>query len=293
MEHLSDASQRLKRKGTAAMLAASFCFSLGGLFIKLIPWNPLAINGARNLIACCVIGLYIRMTGHKLKLNKTVLVGALCMAGVTTLYAIANKLTTAGNTIILQYTAPIWIIVFMLVFFGKKPGKREICAILIVLAGIVCFFLESLSTGKVLGDILALLSGIFYAGVFMLNEFEKGDALSSMFFGQLVCGVFLSPLVLRESEFGAAVLIPVFLLGAVQVGLAYVFFSAGTKYTDPVTASIINAIEPVLNPILVAVFYGERLGRLSLVGAAIVVCAILWYNLAGLRSTGAKIERTD
>ena len=172
-----------------------------------------------------------------------------------------------------------------------KPGKREISAILIVLAGIVCFFLESLSTGKVLGDILALLSGIFYAGVFMLNAFEKGDALSSMFFGQLVCGVFLSPLVLRESEFGAAVLISVFLLGAVQVGLAYIFFSTGTKYTDPVTASIINAIEPILNPVLVAVFYGERLGRLSLVGAVIVVCGILWYNLAGLGSTHAEKGR--
>ena len=47
------------RMGTAAMLAASFCFSLGGLLMKIIPWNPLAINGARNLIACCVIGAYI------------------------------------------------------------------------------------------------------------------------------------------------------------------------------------------------------------------------------------------
>ena len=288
MESSSFVRPDMRRKGTAAMLCASFCFSLGGLFIKLIPWNPLAINGARNLIACCVIGLYILVTGHRLKLNGTVLIGAVSLAGVTTLYAMANKLTTAGNTIILQYTAPIWIIVFLFLFFGKKPGKREISAIFIVLAGIVCFFLESLSTGKLLGDILALLSGIFYAGVFMLNEFEKGDALSSVFFGQLLCGIFLSPLVLRETEFGAAVLIPVFLLGAVQVGLAYIFFSIGTKYTDPVTASIINALEPILNPVLVAVFYGEHLGKLSLVGAAIVICGILWYNLAGLKSPARK-----
>ena len=276
----------LRRKGTAAMLCASFCFSLGGLFIKVIPWNPLAINGARNLIACCVIGLYILATRHRLKWNSTVFVGAVCMAGVTTLFAVANKLTTAGNTIILQYTAPIWIIVFLFLFFGKRPGKREISAILIVLAGILCFFFESLSQGKILGDVLALLSGIFYAGVFMLNEFEKGDALSSMFFGQLLCGVCLSPLVLRETEFGSGVLIPVILLGTVQVGLAYVFFSVGTKHTDPVTASIINALEPILNPLLVAVFYGERLGRLSMVGAVIVVCAVLWYNLGSDKAAG-------
>ena len=123
------------------------------------------------------------------------------------------------------------------------------------------------------------MSGIFYAGVFMLNSFEKGDALSSVFFGQIACGVFLSPLVVYETDFSAPVLISVFLLGAVQVGIAYIFFTFGTKYTDPVTASIINALEPILNPILVAVFYGEMLGRISIVGAVIVLCGILYYNL--------------
>ena len=132
----------LRRKGTAAMLCASFCFSLGGLFIKVIPWNPLAINGARNLIACTVIGIYIWITHHKIRFNLTVLVGAISMAGVTTLFAIANKLTTAGNTIILQYTAPIWIVILMFLIFGQKPDRIAIVSILIVLAGILCFFFE-------------------------------------------------------------------------------------------------------------------------------------------------------
>ncbi len=269
--------------GILMMVAASVCFSLGGLLIKLIPWNPLAINGARNLIASCVIGLYILCTRHRLKWNFTVFVGAVSMAGVTTLFAIANKLTTAGNTIILQYTAPVWIILLMMLFFGKKPGRLELITIVFVLAGILCFFYEGLSAGRWLGDLLALLSGIFYAGVFMLNQFERGDALSSMFFGQLACGIFLSPLALQETVFTPQVLTAVFVLGAVQVGLAYIFFSYGTRYTDPVTASIIGAIEPILNPVLVALFYGEQLGRLSLIGAAMVVCAVLYYNIASIR----------
>ena len=268
-----------KSLGTAAVLAASLCFSTGGLLMKIVPWNPLAINGVRNVIAAVVIGLYILATHHKLKFNFTVLVGAVSMAGVTTLFSIANKLTTAGNTIILQYTAPIWIVILMFLIFGKKPDRTALISIFIVLAGILCFFFEALSTGKWLGDLCALLSGIFYAGVFMLNSFEKGDALSSVFFGQIACGVFLSPLVVHETDFSAPVLISVFLLGAVQVGIAYIFFTFGTKYTDPVTASIINALEPILNPILVAVFYGEMLGRISIVGAVIVLCGILYYNL--------------
>lgn len=271
--------KEIRRFGMVMMLMASICFATGGLFMKMIPWNPLAINGARNLIACVVIGIYLLVTRHKLKINPTVLLGAVSLAGVTTMYAIANKLTTAGNTIILQYTAPIWIMVMMYLFFHKKPNRTGIISILIVFAGILCFFFEGLSTGKWLGDLVALLSGVFYAGVFMLNSFEKGDALSSVFLGQLICGIVLSPLMRYEADFSTPVLLSVFFLGAVQVGLAYIFFTTGTKIMDPLTASIINALEPILNPVLVAIFYGERLGRLSLAGAVIVICGILYYNV--------------
>ena len=270
--------------GTVCMLLAAFLFSLGGLLIKLIPWNPLAINGVRNAIACVVIGCYILATHHKIKFNLTVFCGAVCLFGVTTLFAAANKMTSAGNTIVLQYSAPIWIIVLMYLFFRKKPGKAEMTAVLVVLAGILCFFFESLSTGKWLGDALALLSGIFYAGVFMLNSFEKGDALSSVFFGQLLSAILLSPFVRFETEFGMSTLAAIFVLGSLQVGIAYIFFTTGTKYTDPVTASIIGALEPILNPVLVAIFYGEMLGRLSLVGAAIVILGVLVYSLQQLKT---------
>ena len=283
----SHAGGSSRMRGTAAMLAASLCFSLGGLLIKLVPWNPLAINGARNLVACLVIGGYILAIRHRLRFNFTVLGGAVSMFGVTTLFAAANKLTTAGNAIILQYTVPVWIMLLMYLFFRQKPGRLQLMAIPAVLAGILCFFLESLSAGRWLGDLLALISGLFYAGVFMLNSFEKGDALSSMFFGQLMSAVLLTHLVRFETDFSAPVLFSLFLLGAVQVGLAYIFFSIGTRYTDPVTASIINALEPVLNPILVAVFYGEMLSPLSIVGAVIVICGILFYQILSARQPAA------
>ena len=281
---MSSESKKPKFPGSAFVLCASLCFSTGGILMKFVPWNPLAINGVRNVIAAIVIGLYILATHHKLKFNLTVLIGAISMAGVTTLFSIANKLTTAGNTIILQYTAPIWIVILMFFIFGTKPNRTALISIAIVFAGILFFFFESLSTGRWLGDFCALLSGVFYAGVFMLNSFEDGDSLSSVFIGQLMCGVLLSPMVLRETVFTAPVLLSVFLLGAVQVGLAYIFFTTGIKYTDPVTASIINALEPILNPILVAVFYGEMLGTLSLIGAAVVICGILYYNIKSIRA---------
>ncbi len=281
-------SERLKKKGTLAMLAASLCFSTGGVLIKLIPWGPLAINGVRNLIAACVIGIYMAVLRHRIRLAPAVWLGALCMAGVTTAFTMATKLTTAGNAIVLQYTAPVWILLFMAMFYGRKPGRHEIASVAIVLAGIFCFVCDSLSTGRYLGDLLGLLSGLFYAGVFMLNQFEGGDALSSMFLGQLSCGILLSPFAFMETDFSPKVMAAVFILGAVQVGMAYIFFSIGTRHTGPITAAIINAVEPILNPVLVAVFYGEGLGIFSLAGAMIVIGGILFYNLSGRVRSGVS-----
>ncbi len=268
------------------MLAAAFLFSTGGLLMKLSCWNPLTVNGVRNLIACGVIGTYLLLTHHKVRLNKTIAAGAVCVISATTMYSVANRLTTAGNTVVLQYTAPVWVVILMYLLFRKKPGRLELSAIGIVLAGIICFFIDSLSVGHMAGDLCALCAGLFFAGMFMMNTFENGDALSSMFIGQLITGVVLSPLLIRETDFRAAAVIPVLLLGLFQIGISYIFFSYGTANTDPVTASVINALEPILNPILVAVFYGEMLGRLSLAGAFIVIGGVLFYNLAQIRKTG-------
>ncbi|MBR5007129.1 MAG: DMT family transporter, partial [Clostridia bacterium] len=68
-------------------------------------------------------------------------------------------------------------------------------------------------------------------------------------------------------------------LGFVQQGLAQMSFAVGIKQTPPVAASLISGIEPILNPVLVAVFYGEKLTWLSLVGAAIVLVSVLVFNV--------------
>ena len=81
---------------------ASVCFSTGGLFIKLIPWSALALNGARNLIGAAVIGVYLLLRRHRPVLSRPVFIGAAAMIGVTTLFALANKMTTAANAIVLQ-----------------------------------------------------------------------------------------------------------------------------------------------------------------------------------------------
>ena len=267
------------KAGMLLVFLASVCFSTGGLFIKLIPWSPLAINGARNLIGAAVIGLYLLVTRHRIVFSRRVLIGALSVIGVTTLYAAANKLTTAANTIVLQFTAPVFVILFMALIYRQKPDRLDLIVCVLVLSGVVLFFVDGIRAGNLPGNVLAVLSGVCYAGVFMMNTGENADAISSCFLGQLAAGVLLTPMCFRETDFSLPVMTAVLALGLVQVGGAYILFSVGIRNTPPVTASLITGLEPILNPLLVAAFYGEKITPLSVIGGVIVVLSILVYNV--------------
>ena len=267
------------RRAVLFVFLASVCFSTGGLFIKLIPWSALAINGARNLIGAAVIGLYLLITRRRIVFNCRVLIGALSMIGVTTLFAIANKLTTAANTIVLQFTAPVFVILFMALLYRQKPGRMDLITCFLVLLGVVLFFVDGIQAGNLMGNIVAILSGVCYAGVFMMNTGKNADAISSCFLGQLIAGLVMTPLCFGETDFSLPTLAPILALGIVQVGGAYILFSIGIQRTPAVTASLITGMEPIMNPLLVAAFYREQVSALAVIGAVIVVCSILAYNV--------------
>ena len=279
--------ERRNKPGLLVFLA-SVCFSTGGLFIKLIPWSPLAINGARNLIGAAVIGVYLLVTRHRIVFSRRVLIGALSMIGVTTFFAVANKLTTAANTIVLQFTAPVFVILFMAVIYRQKPGRADLLTCFLVLLGVVLFFVDGIQAGNLAGNVLAVLSGVCYAGVFMMNTGENADAISSCFLGQLTAGVLLTPLCFRETDFSLPVMAAVFALGVIQVGGAYILLSIGIRKTPPVTACLITGLEPIMNPLLVAAFYGEKVTALSVIGCVIVVLTILAYNVWLARGRDGK-----
>lgn len=269
----------VERRNTLFVFLAAVLYSLGGLCIKVIPWNGLSINGARNIVAVLVVGGFLLVTRHRLRWNRFIALGALCVCGTNILFSVANKLTTAANTIVLQFTAPIFVILLTVLFWKKKPQRLDLIACGVVLFGVVFFFVDSLEMGGMLGNALALLSGLTYAGVFLLNDMPDSDPICSVFWGDL-CSVAVGlPFLLRETAFTPVALASVFVLGAFQVGLAYILMCIGLKTTPAVTASLVSGIEPVLNPILVAVFYGETIGPMALAGAVIVVAGVVWYNM--------------
>lgn len=273
-----------RQVGTLCVFVAAVLYSIGGLCMKVIPWSGMAINGGRTAIALVVIGAYLWAVKHPLRFNRWVLLGALCVFGTNALFSVANKMTTAANAIVLQFTAPIFVILFTMLFFRRKPTKLDVGACAVVFGGIVFFFVDSLSMGGGMGNVLALISGVSYAGVFMLNDMPNSDAISSVFWGDVISAVTGLPFLLRETDFSAGPIISLLILGVFQVAVAYILLTIGLKTTPSVTASLVSGIEPVLNPILVAVFYGEKMGTMALVGAAIVIGGVVGYNVLKLKS---------
>ena len=268
-----------RRTGTLCVFLASLLYSIGGLCIKLIPWNGMYINSGRTLIALVVIVGYLAVIRHKPRFNRWIFLGAVCTFGTNTLYSVANKLTTAATTIVLQFTAPIFVIVFSALFWKRRPKKLDIAACAVVFGGVLFFFLDSLEAGGAVGNVLAVLSGAAYGGVFLLNDFPDSDAISSVFWGDVMSALTGLPFLVRETDFSSAALTSLVILGVFQVAVAYILLTNGLRTTPAVTASLVSGIEPVLNPLLVAVFYGEQVGRFALVGAAIVICGVVGYNV--------------
>lgn len=272
-----------KKLGVLFVFLAAVLYSIGGLCIKVIPWNGLSINAGRNLVALAVIGVYLLATRHRLKFNRWILVGAVCICGTNSLFTLANKLTTAANTIVLQFTAPIFVILLSAVFWRKRPKWLDLIACAVVLLGVLCFFVDSLEAGGMLGNALALLSGLSYAGVFLLNDLPDSDPISSVFWGDVASVAIGLPFLVQETDFSLVPMTSLIILGAFQVGLAYILLTIGLRTTPAVTASLVSGIEPVLNPILVAVFYHETISPLALLGAAIVVGGVVAYNVLRIK----------
>ena len=239
----------------------------------------MSISGLRTLFAAVVFAIYRRSV--RVEFTQGNVLAAICLAATTTLFVFANKLTTAAAAILLQFTAPIFIILIRLVFYRKVPKPSEVVAVTITGLGMLLFFADSLGsgTGGTLGNLLAVVSGLSFAGVFVCNKRPDTNPEHSLFLGFLINAVAGLPFVFFDATpdpvaWGAAAF-----LGIVQVGVAYIFFSIGITRTPALFACLITALEPVLNPIWVALAVKEIPGWFEITGGVIIVLTVVCYNV--------------
>lgn len=261
---------------TIEMLICALLWSIAGIFMKLIPWNGFAIAGIRSLIAGLTMLAYVLIKRYKLVINKKTLTAGLFTGLVYTCFTVSNKLTTAANAIVLQFTSPVFIVVFSALIFKQRIRKRDVGVVVLTLLGIALFFFDQLKPGYIAGNFVAIAAGLFMALMFIfVGDLEQEARYSAIIIGQGLTFLIGLPFILRYGlTFTPTITASILILGIFQLGISYILYVKASKYCPPLACCLLGALEPLLNPVWVAIFDGERPGIWALIGGVIVVASI-------------------
>ncbi|MEO8439710.1 MAG: EamA family transporter [Spartobacteria bacterium] len=260
------------------LLLAALCWSLGGVLIKSIDWPPMAIAGGRSAIAIPLILLCVGRPRFSFSVAQ--IGGAVGYALTVVLFVFATRMTTAANAIFLQYTAPIYVALLGRWYLKERASRIDWLVIAVALIGIALFFLDRLTVAGMWGNIIALGSGLAFASVALFLRKEKaGSPIASIVLGNLIVALVGLPFMLSAPSLDGDGLWRLLLLGTVQLGLPYVFYATAIKQVTALEATLIPLLEPVLNPLWVMLALGEQPGPWAVVGALLVLGAVLGRGL--------------
>jgi drug/metabolite transporter (DMT)-like permease len=273
-------------RAVGQLLLAALLWSLAGVLIKGIAWPPLAIAGGRGFIAA--LFLLATCRGLKFTWSPVQLGAAVAYAACTVTFVLANKLTTAANAILLQYTAPIWVALLGAWLLREKPTRADWLATAAALGGMALFFANELKLVSVLGNLVGVLSGVSFAVMAVLMRKQKdSSAVESIILGNLLAFLIGLPFMAAAPALPGTGWLLLVVLGVVQLGFSYRFYAQAIRHVTALEAVLIPVIEPILNPVWVLLFVGERPGPLALVGGVIVLGAVTLRAIASIRQPNA------
>lgn len=270
-------------KGLAALALASILWSTGGLLIKSLPLSSMTIAGARSAIAALVILAWIRRPQPTWSAAQ---IGSiLCYMLTVVLFVMATKLTTAANAILLQYTAPVWVALLSALITKERLTRVDIIAVAAVLVGMVVFFLDRVDAGTMVGNIVAIASGVAFAGVALFMRKQQGQGnVESVLFGNILTAVVCLPFVEPFAP-SADTIVRLLLLGIVQLGISYVLYAWAMAHVTALEAVLVTMLEPLLNPLWVVIALGEVPSATATVGGAVVLSAVAVRGIIIARQT--------
>jgi drug/metabolite transporter, DME family len=273
MKNISD-----HNKGLLYVLIAALVWSTGGLFIKLISFNAMQLSFFRCSIAAITFGIIFRK--RILLINKFSILNSLIYAMVLITFVIATKTTTAANAIFLQATAPIYVLIFEPLIAKTKYERINIITVGVCILGMLLFFVGKLEPGHLEGNIIALISGVGFAALFLgMKKIYSQYQQSSIFWGNILVTLICIPFLFSLEVMPFSDLWMVSFLGVFQIAFAYAFFASGLKRIYAVEASIIAMVEPVFNPVWVFLGYGETPSITAIIGGLIILSTIIVRSL--------------
>ena len=273
-----------RQKGLLYIAGAALLWSTGGIGIKAIADAPLKVTFYRSVFAAIALLLFFgrRVWGRRRwKSTLAFAVAIVSYGGCLTAFVVATKWTTAANAIFLQYAGVIWVLLLSPFVLREPLRTRDAGAITVAIGGMALFFVGRLEAHGMAGNLMALVSSVFFAGLILALRREHDAAQSAITWGNAVLALVLLPIVWPDLALTPRSLAVLLFLGVFQIGLAYVFFVRGLQYVTATQASLTGMLEPVANPIWVLLFLGERPSAYAIAGGLIVLAAIGWHTVLG------------
>ena len=271
-----------RRKAILFLILAAALWSTAGVFVKALDWAPVSILAGRGLFTGIVFLLYLRRLPTKWSWWMVLAAGA--SIATQFLFITSTKLTTAANSIFLQYTAPIYVVLLAYWLLREKPSRTDWAAMGIILLGLLLFFGDQLSTEGFYGNILAVISGVTAAVMMVAFRAQKDSSPEdSVLLASLVIAIFGFPSILKES-WTVTDWLSIAYLGIIQIGLAFILFTRGIKHIPALEANLIGTLEPILSPVWVFLFLGERMGAFALLGGLVVLVGVIINAIASTQA---------
>jgi len=283
-----------RTRASLLLAATALIWSSGGLAIKLVDLHPLALTGARSALSALTLALIFR-TRLSFALTPVRACAALSYAGLLISNVAATKLTTAANAILLAYTAPVYVALLAPRLLGEKTRASDWLFIGAVLAGMVLFFLDQLSPQGLLGNLVAVGSGLCYAAFTLsmraqamstqvMSTRKDASPVESVLLGHGLTALIGLPF-LAYGLPDASGWLGLAYLGVLQQGLSLALYVWCIKRLGALEAILIMTLEPILNPVWVALGVGELPGFWAIMGGLAVLCAV---TLRGVLHSRAK-----
>ena len=261
---------------------AALLFSTGGAAIKAAEFGAWQVASFRSGVAALAI-LLIAPAARRGWSGRAVLVG-FAYAACLTLFVLANRLTTSANTIYLQSTAPLYLLVLGPWLLKEPIRRQDIGFMLAVALGLALFFVSAeapraTAPDPMKGNLLALVSGFFWAltvcGLRWMGaaDGEHGSPVAAVVSGNLTAFLVALPMALPLGAHPPVDWAVIAYLGVFQIAVAYVLVTSALRHIAALEASLILLIEPVFNPVWAWLVQGERPGPWALLGGAIILGA--------------------
>lgn len=302
-------------KGYALATLAALCWATGGMTAKWLftpltaataKWplpplgihiDPVDLSAARALAAAVLIVAYLAVADRgALKVSAKdvpflAVFGVFGLAAVHFTYFKTLSLTGVATAILLEYLAPILVLVFSVVFLRERPSWRLPAGVLLSVAGcalMVGVFGGALKVSQA-GIAWGLASAFFFAFYTLMGKYASGryapwtllayGLVSATVFWLLYLGPARVIAVYGDPRaFGAVVFVAV-----VSTIIPFGAFLHGLQHIQATEASVTSTLEPAVAGIGAFFLFGETLGALQLLGGALVLGAILLVQLPGMQ----------